>query len=234
MIRHGGLCIGAVLAVAGAALPAQAIVFSGSSGTRAASAEFTTSGTNLLVRLRNTSSYDVMVPSDILTGVFFDISGSLMTLGRVSAVLAPGSVVTNGPAPSGGVVGGEWAYRTKTTFPGGFRFGISSAGFGDFGPGDLFPGPDLDPPASPDGANYGIASTGDNPSTHNGGANVPLIQDAVDFTLSGLPVGFDLSRILGVRFIYGTAYGEGQFDVPTPGVLALIGVGGLVATRRRR
>jgi len=214
---------------------ASGIIYSGSSGSLAANAEFTISGTQLHVYLSNTSTADIMVPADVLTAVFFEISGSPISLTRVSAVLGPGSFVTNGTTPGDGVVGGEWASGYKATgYPGGYRYGISSSGLGDFGPGDLFPGPDLSPPTSPDGLQFGIASAGDNPATHNGGANTPLVQNEVRFTLDGLPVGFDLGRITGVRFVYGTAYGEGDFDVPAPGTLALLGLGGLFASRRRR
>lgn len=213
---------------------ASAIVYSGSSGSLAARAEFTTSGTQLHVYLANTSTADVMVPADVLTAVFFEISGSPISLTRVSAVLGPGSIVTNGTTPGDGVVGGEWASGYKPAgYPGGFRYGISSSGLGDFGPGDRFPGPDLAPPTSPDGLQFGIASAGDNPATHNGGANTPLIQDEVRFTLDGMPTNFDLNRITGVRFVYGTAYGEGEFDVPAPGTLGLLGVAALAARRRR-
>ncbi|MCC6951228.1 MAG: PEP-CTERM sorting domain-containing protein [Phycisphaerales bacterium] len=228
------MCVCVAALVVGAS-GASGIVYSGSSGSLAASAEFTTSGTQLRVYLSNTSTADIIVPADVLTAVFFEISGSPIALTRVSALLGPGSVVTNGTTPGDGVVGGEWASGFKATgYPGGFRYGISSSGLGDFGPGDRFPGPDLAPPASPNGLQFGIASAGDNPATHNGGANTPLIQNEVRFTLDGLPTDFDLNRITGVRFVYGTAYGEGQFDVPAPGTLALLGLGGLVAGRRRR
>lgn len=233
MIRTSRCAVGVATLLL--ATSAQAVIISGADGTRAASVEFQVSGTQLFAYLKNTSTFDVMVPADVLTGVFFEVSGAPITLTRVSALLGPGSVVTNGTTPGDGVVGGEWAYRYKDTgFPGGYHYGISSSGLGDFGTGDLFPGPDLEPPASPDGLQFGIASAGDNPATHNGGANTPLIQNEVRFTLSGLPANFDLGRITGVRFVYGTAYGEGQFDVPTPGALGLLGLAGVVASRRRR
>lgn len=226
-------CCGVAALVVGASA-ASAIVYSGSSGSLAASAEFTTSGTQLHVYLSNTSTADIMVPPDVLTAVFFEISGSPIALTRVSALLGPGSVVTNGTTPGDGVVGGEWASGYKATgYPGGFHYGISSAGLGDFGPDDRFPGPDLSPPTNPDGLQFGIASAGDNPATHNGGVDTPLIQNEVRFTLDGLPTGFDLNRITGVRFVYGTAYGEGQFDVPAPGTLGLLGFAALAARRRR-
>lgn len=226
-------CVCVAALVVGAS-GASGIVYSGSSGSLAASAEFTTSGTQLHVYLSNTSTADIMLPPDVLTAVFFEISGSPISLTRVSALLGPGSVVTNGTTPGDGVVGGEWASGFKASgYPGGFRYGISSSGLGDFGPGDRFPGPDLAPPTNPDGLQFGIASAGDNPATHNGGTDTPLIQNEVRFTLDGLPSDFDLNRITGVRFVYGTAYGEGDFDVPAPSTLALLGFAALAARRRR-
>lgn len=46
-----------------------------SSGTLAAQAVFEASATNLIVTLTNTSAYDVLAPTDVLTAVFFDIAG---------------------------------------------------------------------------------------------------------------------------------------------------------------
>lgn len=238
---QGKICAIALAAIGLFACGANAsVIFSGSSGSRAASAEFDTSGGSLTVRLTNTSGADVMVPVDVLTAVFFDISGPAVSLSRTSAVLGAGSFVTNGGGTDpGNVVGGEWAYNFRAGgFSGGGagsrHYGISSSGLGDFGPGDRFPGSDLSPPASPDGLQYGITSAGDNPATGNGGVNTPLIKNQVFFTLAGLPSGFDLSRIGNVLFVYGTAYGEGELEVPAPSALALLGLGGLAASRRRR
>src|SRR5262245_6182561 len=85
---------------------ANAVTFTGSSGNRAASVNFTVVGGNLQVVLTNTSSADVLVPTDVLTAVFFSISAGTLT--RSSAVLSAGSAVFYDSAPPGGVVGGEW------------------------------------------------------------------------------------------------------------------------------
>lgn len=230
----------AAFALAGSAQGS--IVFSGSAGSKSATAEFDVSGSNLIVKLKNTSSADVMVPSDLLTAMFFNVSGANVPFTRVSAVLGAGSVVMNGTTDPGNVVGGEWAYNFASGgFSGGGagsrRYGISSTGLNDFGPGDRFPGNNLTGPASPDGMQYGITSAGDNPLTANGGlSGEAIIKNEVVFTLGGLPSGFDLSRIGNVLFLYGTAYGEGEFpgEVPAPGAIALLGMGGLMAARRRR
>lgn len=218
-----------------------AVMFSFTSGGLGASAIFEVSGTNLVVTLTNTGTADCLVPTDVLTAVFFKVSGSALTLTRVSADLAPGSSVvgkgtlpspTTNPTPNG--VGGEWAYKSAVAGPHGTGYGISSAGFGLFGPGDRFPGSDLQPPPSPDGLQYGIVSAGDDPSTGNGDFNnTALIKNSVIFTLSGLPDAFDLSRITDVWFQYGTSLDDPSY-APAPGSLSLMAAGILIAYRRRR
>jgi len=221
-----------------------AVTFSFSSGTRAASAKFEISGSNLVVTLTNTSTFDCLVPTDMLTAVFFNVSGSPLSLGRVSAIVAGGSaIVSSGslpspatdPGPNG--IGGEWAYLGGMSGPHSTSYGISSTGMGLFGPGDRFSGANLQGPDSPDGVQYGIASAGDNPSTGNGGiSGSAFIKNSAIFTLSGLPVNFSLTQLKDIWFQYGTALDEPEFqsDVPAPGALALIGLGGLIASRRRR
>lgn len=226
----------AVAAVVGMASVASAsVTFSGTSGNLAASAEFDISAGSLIVRLTNTSSADVMVPADILTGVYFDVAGSALSLTPVSATLYGGSVVHFG-SNGGGNMGGEFAYADGLVgAPGSADYGISSSGLGLFG-NPNFNGPNLGGPAGVDGLQYGITSAGDNVATGNTpvtGSN-ELIKNSVEFTLSGLPQGFDLSSIGNVWFQYGTALSEPQVSTPAPGALALLGLGGLVAGRRRR
>src|SRR5258705_8249666 len=89
--------------------------FTFSSGTRAASANFTQISGNLQVTLTNTYTGDVLVPTDVLTAVFFDISGSPV-LAPVSATLAAGSSIVNtincdvNPCAGATNVGGEWGF----------------------------------------------------------------------------------------------------------------------------
>ena len=146
------------------------LTISASSDSRSASATFEGIGSDLKVTLTNTSSADALVPVDILTGVFFDLTGD-PGLGRTSAVLGAGSSVLfppSGDGTEGGSVGGEWAYNNALTgAPGGAKQGISSTGLGLFGPGDRFPGSNLQGPDSLDGLQYGITSAGDNPVTGN-------------------------------------------------------------------
>lgn len=229
--------IGSIVAswlVLAAAAMGSPITFTGSSGNRAASVTFDMQGTSLLVHLANTSKADCLVPSDVLTGFFFDIQGNL-ALKPLSALVSSGSTVyKNGKKVTSGIqagpnVGGEWAYKiglTKT--PRNDTEGISSTGLNIFGPPDLFPGANLDGPTSPAGLNYGLLSAGDLLSTGNTGLMKEyLIQNAVDFVLTGLPTKFDLGSISNIAFQYGTDLSEGYVSgsptaVPEPTGLALI------------
>lgn len=222
--------------LAAASASASPITFSASAGTRAASVTFAAGGSDLIVTLENTSVSDVLVPVDVLTAVFFDIHGSPLSLARGSAVVPAGSSVLFGGTDPGGVVGGEWAYRSGLAGPYGAAYGISSSGLDFFGPGDLFPGSNLQGPASPGGLQYGITSWGDDPATGNTpvtGTNA-LIKNSVVFTLSGLPAGFDpAASISAVTFQYGTSLSEPQIHAPEPATLALLVVAGALGFRRR-
>ena len=239
--RHVIACAG--LAVGAMGAPALgSVTWVGTSGSLSASAEFALSGSDLVVTLSNTGTGDVLLPVDVMTAILFDVDGSPLSLTRTSAVLAPGSSVFYDPQgqPAGGVVGGEWAYKSGLTgTPGNRSYGISSSGLGFFGPGDLFPGPDLEPPTTPDGLQYGLLSAGDNTATGNSAIlnSGGLIKSSVIFTLGGAGAAFDLHRIRNVTFIYGTAIGEGGYDghdTPAPGALALIGLGGVLCLGRRK
>lgn len=225
----------AVVALCAASVASAAVSFSGTSGARSASVSFEVSGSTLTVILTNTSNADVLVPVDVLTGVFFSVSGNTVNFSRLAAVLNTGSTVTNGGGTdAGGVVGGEWAALNNLSGgPGNRSYGISSSGLGLFGPGDRFTGSNLAGPTSPDGLQYGITSAGDDVSTGNAGVSVPLIKNSVKFTF-GNASGFDVARVSDVWFQYGTDLSEPGFNIPTPGSLALLGLAGIVAGRRRR
>lgn len=249
---------GALLLVGSLASGALAtpITFSASRANLAASAAFDTVGGKLQVTLTNTSAADVLVPADVLTALFFTISG-VPELTPVSALLGGGSSVLFDGQPAGGNVGGEWGYA-DVDGPNSAKAGISSAGFGLFGEAN-FGGANLQGPTGVGGLQYGITSAGDDPSKGNspvtGGtpnrgksrkdassaddANA-LIKNSVVFTLSGVPEGFDPSTsITSVSFQYGTSLTEpnlpSERPVPEPSTLVLLGSGllGLLGALRR-
>lgn len=236
----------ALLAVTGLGIAASsahaAVTFNFNSGARSAQAVFNTSGSNLIITLTNTSMADALVPTDILTALFFNVSGGSITLSPVSAVLNTGSSIVGKagavPSPStepGNAISSEWSYKGGISGPGSSAYGISSTGIGIFGPGDRFnTSTNLQGPTSPAGLQYGITSAGDDPSTGNGDYNAnALVKNSVVFTLSGLPSGFNLSRISDVTVLYGTSATDPFIKVPTPGSVALFGAGLLLSRRRR-
>lgn len=234
MTRAAG-CSLIAAAVSASAMASQ--TFTANVGSRSAQATFDVVGSNLQVTLSNISMNDVLVPVDVLTGMFFDVSGSALSLSRVSAVLASGSTVAFGTTDPGDVVGGEWAYAGGLSgAPHSAAYGISSSGLGLFGPGNLFPGNNLQGPSSPNGLEYGITSMGDNLATGNTPVTgtQALIKHSVVFTLGGVGSNFDLSRIGNVSFQYGTDLSEPNIRVPAPSTAALLGLGAAASLRRRR
>jgi hypothetical protein len=231
------------VAIALAPLPTLAgpITFSFASGNRSANVEFARTGSDLIVTLTNTSTADALVPTDILTAVFFEVLGN-PTLIRTSALVPLSSSVLVGGSgtnvtPLDRVVGGEWSYENSITEVPPQNEGISSTGIDIFGPGDRFPGSNLQGPDSPDGVQYGITTAGDNLLTGNGGINGQhLIKNSVVFTLGGFS-GEPDAKILSASFLYGTSLDEPQFDgqVPEPAsvVLAVFGVLALSGARWR-
>lgn len=183
---------------------ANAIIVTGSSGNLSASVEFVVSGDALTVTLVNTSTCDVMAPTEVLTAVFFDTDPTV----ALKTGSATASAVVSGPATLD--VGGEWAYRGDLGSPA--RVGISSSGLGLFGPHDVFGGLNLQGPASPDGLQYGITSASDNLATGNAavtGGNA-LIQNSVVFTFTGAS-GLTDASFSNITFQYGTALTETSY-----------------------
>jgi hypothetical protein len=236
----------AVLAILACSLPAMAtpVVFTGSGGSLAASVTFDIVGGNLQVTLTNTGG-DALVPADLLTAVFFDVSG-VGPLTPISAVLPLGSVVLN-DAPAT-IVGGEWAYASGLAgAPLGATEGLSSVGLTLFGNAN-FPGPNLDGPVAVAGDSYGIASASNILGTGNPQIIVPgllpYVQSSVVFTLSGTGLGTDASLLdfEKVSFQYGSSLedpnlpGSPGTPIPEPGTAMLIGLGlaSLAARRRAR
>jgi hypothetical protein len=245
--------LGAAIVLWASAGVSHAVLITGSAGGRSASADFTVSGSNLIVTLTNTSTADGLVPTDGLTGVFFDLQGSpTLSVTGGSALLGPLSTVINPPSPGPatdpapvGSVGSEWAFKGGLSVGTRGAYGISSSGLGIFGPGDRFitTSGSLSGPDDPDGIQYAITTAGDDPTTDNGGYDVPLIKNSVVFTLTGFTGSLSVSNVL---FQYGTGLTEPTIPgtptpaVPEPATISMIlsallplGVVGLRRLRRR-
>jgi hypothetical protein len=236
-----GLFVAALVTAVAVLAPTSAaagpLTLTATNGTLSAQVTFTVSGGNLIVTLTNVSLGDPKAPSDILTALFFDISGGL-TLTPVSAVICSTCSITyGGTTDPNGSVGGEWAYVNSSNLAYGADYGISSTGLGLFGAGNLFGGTNLSGPASPDGVQYGITTKNDTTANNNGGLiGQPLISNSVIFTFSGIPSGFDPSLMISnVTFQYGTSLTEPHLSAPSPTTLPLVlaGATALLFYRRR-
>src|SRR5262245_22473464 len=82
-----------------------------SNGSLSDSGRFTLSGSNLTVQLTNTSSADVLDPTDVLTGIGFNLNSGTLT--PVSASVGS-STVYYGSFQN--AVGEGWRYNTGVSF----------------------------------------------------------------------------------------------------------------------
>ncbi len=216
-------------------------VFSFSEGTLAAQATFAQNGTTLIVTLENTSVFDVLSPSDVLTGIFFDLTniddGSLTP---TRAVLGDGSSIWSPKKRDGtdhGEIGGEYGFRddlvsllSETTMV------ISAVDLGQLiEKSDRFPGKNLFGSRSGllEGIDYGLLSAFDDPLTGDSSVTgkTPFVSNSVVFELAGLPGDFVLDgNISGVRFNYGSNFSP----VPEPSTLVLMAFGAAATFMRRR
>lgn len=230
----------------GVATPATAaVVFNGTNGSNlSASATFDVVGGNLMVTLTNTSGVDINDPAQVLHALFFDIAGTPVLNYNDADICATCSFVGT-VSGSGTDVGSEWAYLQNASGLGGGvtqDYGLSSAGYGLFGPGDVLSGaahPDRGGATTPpDGGDFGLLSAGYTTAGDNGGItnNQPYIKNSVIFNLGAF--NGNLSDVSNIRFQYGTSLENTNFGaVPEPGTWAmmLLGFGGIgVAMRRRR
>lgn len=219
-------------------------------GDRAGRVTFDQQGQDLLVTLENIATSGATCPVEVLTGVYFDLLGlttqEVEDLVRARGELTPGSWVLNPASGDGtdstGGVGAEYAFRhdlpSSPSLPAGMV--ITAVGLDDYvGPTYLFAGDNLWGPPSdaPDGLGYGIVSEVA-PTANDKLTSVPLVQDGVIFTLSGLPDGFvlDETNIQNVALNYGT---DVNVVLPLPGavwggMMLLGGMGALAVIRRKR
>lgn len=181
--------------------------------TLSASASFAVFDQKLIITLSNTATYDANDANDILTAIFFSITGN-PTLSGTSAVLGPDTAIKNRPGMSGpGMnVGGAWAYHDSPTgLPHDATEEISIANLKSFGKGSRFSGLKLAPSG---GAAFGVTTDFDSLGNDKGSfKHQQLIENTVVFTMGGLPTNFTLADISDVSFQYGTDLKSADLDL---------------------
>lgn len=218
-----------LLAAFSSVLEASPIIYYGSSGSLAASASFDLSGSTLTIVLTNTSNSDVLVPSDVLTGLGFNTD---FRLDPSSASLKAGSFVSyNNGVPVDPGIGWGYGYGVNAM---GMNSAISASGaVNGLGHSNFFSGNGR----ALGGLDYGILSLGDDVLTGNQGVTKkgPLFNNSLVFTLIA-PEEFALDEIGSyVSFFYGTSLNDPTIKgfkqdaatppVPEPNTFVLLGTG---------
>ncbi|MHC5935564.1 XDD4 family exosortase-dependent surface protein [Nostoc sp.] len=189
-------------------------VSGGNSTALAAKAVFDDSIAGKLTLTLTNTGPGASAPSDVLTGIFWDYAGSALTSLTLSSAKAP-IVIKNNVTTATNVdlnkVGGnivEWGFA-KTTASSGLggesgvakpvtqHYGLGTAGFG------ISPGFGL---SGGQQFNYGIITGYDSPNSPVSGGT--FVKNSATFVFSGLPTGFDSTKIQNVRFQYGTGLDE--------------------------
>jgi hypothetical protein len=211
---------------------------------RSAAARFTSwsSGglTGIEILLSNLALDSHVVPNEVLVGLTFDYSGTILdpssdglAQNTFGTVLPTGSVATS----LGGNLDGEYAYRDDLGgFEGMNQYTISSSAFDPLGINPVINPAVAIHPLSTNGASFGIVNGVYNGTTVSFPASIDYwVEDSLRIRLvtSG---AFNPERVTNVNFLYGTSYYE--VSVPEPGTLSLLGAGliaaGLVGRRRRK
>lgn len=209
---------------------------------------------DLIITLTNThdAAADTIVPTDILTGLFFTLDPVNPLLnGDGTVFTGEGSIIVNDPdyegslGPDGLNVSGEWAFKSGNIL--GSRYGISSTGLNIFGPHDRFDtSADLN---LWDNLNVGGMSgglIGLNYNDGNGGVDGnEFIKNSIKITMTASPLRNWLATdFTNVQFQYGTSQSSPRFGgvevtvVPEPGewatYLIMGGSLGMVVLRARK
>ena len=183
-------------------------MYTGVSGSLSAEAlfELMPGAGTVTVTLINTAgpSGQKLVPADVLTAVFFNLTGG--------AVVAPFSAASQPILPAkdapAGPAGAFWQYKTNLALHGADS-GISSTGLGVFQPDGNF---DCGAGCGKlNGLDYGIVPASYDRGEGNAGVeSVPLIRYSAVFTLTGTVP--ENAGVDNVWFQYGTALDEPNFS----------------------
>lgn len=242
----------AFLGIAATPLFANSVSFSGSgfqSGDGVAISfsalfETTTAGGNpaLKITLTNTSTDDIRSNGEVLTALYFFVSGGPI-LTPFSAALGPGSNFEQGGSSvsSPSTVGQNWGYKEGSfsgPAAGGANEGIGASGVsGNFSQANFC----STGCNNLDGADYGLVPAAPfYPGNENGGLSGEIvIQNSAVFVLTGIAANFDPStQISGVVAQYGTSTDEpqvrGTISTPEPVSSSLLALGfGALCWKRR-
>lgn len=193
---------------------------------------------DLTIFLTNTAPIAPAIPAEILHAVFWNSETfTSLPLSGATAKISTGSLAeqfnTLFTYSAGTNVGGEFAYASGIFGPNGTSQGISSAGYGLFGNGNLG-GSNITNTVAVGGIDWGIVNStfvfgsGNTPMQDN-----PLIKTSATFTFD---TNFTSPILIDdVTFQYGTALTDNHITAPIPGSLLLLGSGilGLVGFRKK-